>query len=125
MYKLDRNLTVIVRLRDNAYIPKEPGNTDYAAYRQWLSGGNTPEPADVPPSIIQLVSPRQIRQALTATGLRASVEAAVAAGEQDVKDWWEFSTAFDRLHPSVIEMGAALEQSAEALDALWALAESL
>jgi hypothetical protein len=124
MYKLTL-LTTIIRLSDRASIPADPTNTDYATYLQWLSEDNTPEPADIPPVIIQPVSPRQIRQALTATGLRASVEAAIAAGEQGLKDWWEFSTAFDRLHPSVIEMGAALEQPPEALDALWALAESL
>jgi hypothetical protein len=124
MYKLT-SYDFIVRLADKASIPNDPANTDYAAFLQWLSEDNTPEPADIPPVIIQPVSPRQIRQALTAVGLRASVEATVAAREQDVKDWWEFSTAFDRLHPAVVEMGAALEQSPEALDALWALAESL
>mgnify|MGYP003646211505 CR=1 FL=1 len=124
MYKLT-NSSIIICLLDGASIPADLQNTDYVVYLQWLSKGNTPEPADIPPIIIQPVSPRQIRQALTAVGLRASVEAAVSAGGQDIKDWWEFSTIVDRLHPAVVEMGAALEQSPEALDALWELAESL
>lgn len=80
-----------------------------------------PAPAPVPAS----VSPRQIRQALTAAGLRASVEAAVAASDQDTKDWYEFSTAFERAHPAVIAMGIALGVSADALDDLWIAAGAL
>ncbi len=71
------------------------------------------------------ISPRQIRQALTRAGLREAVEAAVAAGGQDLKDWWEFSTAFERLHPEVVTMGTALGQTDTQLDALWALGASL
>jgi hypothetical protein len=71
------------------------------------------------------VSPRQIRQALTQVGLRASVEGAVAAGSQDLKDWWEFATLFERNNPQVVGMGDALGQTPEQMDALFALAASL
>jgi hypothetical protein len=78
-----------------------------------------------PPAPSDPVSPRQIRQALTRAGLRAAVEAAVSAGDQDLKDWWEFSTSFERLNPQVVAMGEALGQPDEQLDALWALGATL
>lgn len=78
-----------------------------------------------PPPPIPDISPRQIRQALTRAGLRASVEAAVASGDQDLKDWWEFSTAFERLNPQVTAMASALGVSESDLDQLWALGASL
>lgn len=81
---------------------------------------NTPHP-----SPITVISPRQIRQALTAAGLRSQVETAVADGNQDLKDWWEFATQFERTHPMVIAMGQGLGQSAQDMDDLWELAASL
>ena len=48
MYKLNQNSTSITR-NDGASIPADPANTDYANYLHWLSEGNTPEPADIPP----------------------------------------------------------------------------
>lgn len=79
----------------------------------------------VPQAPIADVTPRQIRMALARTGLRSSVEAAVAAGSQDIKDWYEFSTTFQRSQPLVIAMGQALGQTSEQLDALWKLAATL
>lgn len=38
--------TAIVRLEDNAWIPKDPANKDYQEYLQWCSEGNTPEVAE-------------------------------------------------------------------------------
>ena len=72
-----------------------------------------------------VVSPRQIRQALTKAGLRAQVEAAVANGDQDLKDWWEFATTFERSNPLVINMGLALNVTTEELDNLFVLASTL
>jgi hypothetical protein len=83
-----------------------------------------PLPPPPPPSI-EPISPRQIRMALTRVGLRTLVESAVATGNQDLKDWWEFSTSFERLNPQVIAMGEALEQSQQDLDNLWSLGATM
>lgn len=87
--------------------------------------GPLPVPAPAPMPVPQSISPRQIRQALTLAGLRAGVESAVAAGGQDIKDWWEFSTAFERTNPQVIGMAAALGVTDAALDDLWKLGATL
>ena len=49
MYELYNERTV-KRVTDNAFIPMSPDNTDYQEYLEWLSEGNTPEPADIPPA---------------------------------------------------------------------------
>jgi hypothetical protein len=36
----------IKRIADNAFIPFDPANTDYAKYLEWLAEGNEPSPAD-------------------------------------------------------------------------------
>lgn len=36
----------IKRIADNAFIPFDPANTDYAEYLRWIEAGNTPLPAD-------------------------------------------------------------------------------
>lgn len=80
------------------------------------------KPVDPP---VTQISPRQIRMAMTQLGLRSQVEAAVAAGDQDMKDWYEFSTYFDRNHPQVLAMAAALNVDDQELDTLWALGATL
>lgn len=77
------------------------------------------------PVVPASVTPRQIRQALTRAGLRSNVEAAVAAGDQDTKDWYEFAIEFRRDSPVVAALGAALSVSDSAMDDLWLLADSL
>jgi hypothetical protein len=48
MYKLTDNASIL-HIEDNASIPDDPANSDYAAYLEWVEDGNTPEAADVPP----------------------------------------------------------------------------
>ena len=93
--------------------------------QEWVSAGNTILAADPLPFVYEALTPRQIRQALTRAGLRTTVETAVAAGSQDLKDWWEYSTAFERLHPQVVAMGASLGQTDQQLNDLWTLGATL
>ena len=44
----DQPAQCIKRLSDNAFIPMDPANTDYAEYLEWLAEGNEPLPADEP-----------------------------------------------------------------------------
>ena len=51
MYKLikdpiTKDIKVVKRLADNAYIPFDPANTDYQAYLKWVEAGGVPIQAD-------------------------------------------------------------------------------
>lgn len=38
----------IKRVKDNAFIPVDPANTDYKEFLIWIAEGNDPLPADGP-----------------------------------------------------------------------------
>lgn len=40
--------TCIKRIADNAFIPFDIQNVDYAEYLKWLAEGNEPMPAEIP-----------------------------------------------------------------------------
>ena len=46
-YKLTTRGSVL-RLSDNASIPPDPANTDYAEYLAWVEAGGVPDPVDPP-----------------------------------------------------------------------------
>ena len=111
MYKLT-SVGSILRTDDNASIPMSEGNTDYQQYLAWLTEGNTPEPADVVPVEIPVLSctPWQIRKKLNKEGLREAVELYVASEQatQDEKDAWEFATEFREDNPLLMNVAAML-----------------
>lgn len=102
---------------------------------QWVGGSwvvlqERPTVAQPSASVPATVSPRQIRQAMNRAPLgeatlRDAVEAAVAAGDRDLRDWWEFSTVVERSNPQVVVMATALGLGDAALDDLWRLAATL
>ena len=63
------------------------------------------------------ITPRQIRQQLTAIGLRQTVEDLISAStDYYLKDWWEYSQDFQRSHPILKEMGDKLGMSESDMD---------
>jgi hypothetical protein len=69
-YQLTQGDTIL-RLTDNAFIPPDPANTDYAAYLAWVEEGNTPEPAPEPEPATVLTTEQKLEAAgLTVAELR-------------------------------------------------------
>lgn len=71
------------------------------------------------------VTPWQIRKALNQLGLRASVEAAVAASSQEVKDGWEFASEFRSDNELIAQLCTALGKTEVERLALFQLAATL
>jgi hypothetical protein len=70
IYQLTTSDTIL-RLADNASIPPDPANTDYAAYLEWVEAGNTPEPAPEPVAPVELTTEQKLEAAgLTVAELR-------------------------------------------------------
>lgn len=71
MYQLTTDGTIL-RLADNAWIPPDPANTDYAAFLAWLEAGNTPDPAPTPEPPVPLTpAERLAASGLTVAELKA------------------------------------------------------
>ena len=65
-YKLTSG-TSIMRVEDNAFIPPDPANTDYAAYLKWVDEGNTADPADpIPEPVVSTPTVEELQSQLAA-----------------------------------------------------------
>jgi hypothetical protein len=71
------------------------------------------------------ITPRQIRLYLTEIGLRQVVENYVGSSNQDIKDWWEFSTSIERTSPLLITAATQLGLYSEQLDQFFLEASKL
>jgi hypothetical protein len=70
-YQLTTGETIL-RIADNAFIPPDPANVDFAAYLEWLEAGNTPSPAPEPVPPVPLTPAEKLAASgLTVAELKA------------------------------------------------------
>ena len=93
----------------------------------WLlqEDGSFVAPPPPPVVIPQSITPRQIRLQLSAIGMRQAVEDYVASASLDIKDWWEFSLAYERNSQLLIEAATGLGMTSEQLDQFFIEASEL
>ncbi|MGQ0621851.1 MAG: hypothetical protein ACT4QA_18345 [Panacagrimonas sp.] len=77
------------------------------------------------PLPVPVITARQVRLALSQTGLRQAVEDIVAAASIDVRDYWEYSTELHREHPMLAAMAPTLGLSDAQIDSLFWHASTL
>ena len=64
-WRVELVLKELLRLADNAFIPPDPANRDYAEYLEWVAQGGVPEPAPEPEPVPELTPAEK----LAASGL--------------------------------------------------------
>lgn len=124
MYKI-LNEQFVVRISDGVNFPKSD-----IVYVEWLSQGNTPTPADVPPvPRITSVTMRQARLALLGAGMLSTVNNMLAgmAGAQGeaARIEWEYSQEVHRDRGLVQALRTKLGMTEAQLDALFTAAAAI
>ena len=112
---------------DGQYIPRDPENSDYVRYLEWVDAGNTassPPPAPTP--VPQSVTMRQARLALLEAGRLQAVGAAIAALPSPQREAaqieWEYAANVERASPFLQGLASALSMDENELDQLFILA---
>lgn len=84
-----------------------------------------PDPATLPPSIPNAISPRQVRLALLSIGKLSAANEAIESAGDVMKVSWEFSNLIKRNDQGVISLAQAIGLDSDALDQLFIEAAKL
>lgn len=76
-------------------------------------------------SVPQELDAATIRQAMSALEWRSEFEGAVAASDQDTKDWWEFSASHQRRGAKLVAVAGQIGKSSADLDELFTAGDAL
>lgn len=100
---------VMLDVRTGEYLPMDPGPIEQ------------PPPEPTPGEIRALMPTLTARQLRLAMLTRLDeVEGIIeASGDRAMQIEWEYATTFERLHPAIIGIGAALGLTPEEIDTLW------
>lgn len=98
MYKQTK-YNSITRLSDNASIPADPANRDYANYLLWLAEGNTPEPADPEPAPSALQQIQKLEQDNALALQRTTREVLLALMEKEAAALGVTPTQLRKVNP--------------------------
>lgn len=123
------------------YVERNNEGAIVVLYANPQEGRTDPEPlSDTDPEVVAFLNPpppmpaltsRQLRLGLVTNGISlSSVEAAIDAIEDPTdrevaRIEWEYATTFERSHPLVNQIGAALGLTPEQIDAMWTEAAAL
>jgi len=112
-------------------VPDDMANRERQMLAAWVAEGNTIAPYEPPPEPLRPLTARQLRLGLVLNGISlSSVETAIEAIEDPTdrevaRIEWKYTTTFERSHPLVNQIGAALGLTPEQIDAMWTEAATL
>lgn len=103
----------------NGEVVELTAEEEAAVRAEWAA--NAAAPAPVPAA----VTPLQMRRALRAAGLKAQVDAMVAALDEEAQEAWEYSVTIPRNHALIAAAAAALNLTAGQVDDLFRAAAQM
>lgn len=121
-YANAENTTISVDISGvTSFVPRAPGNSDYATIQALVAAGELTIAPYVPPPAppVTQVTMRQARLALLAADLLDDVEAMMTQADRAVQIEWEYATVVDRASPLVASISSSLGLSDAEIDALF------